>query len=369
MIDEAENYQIINGKKMRRGFTTGATAAAAATAAVKALCTGVAPKQILIIVNKNLKQSFKIEAISFFKDEVSCTIIKDAGDDPDVTNGLEIIACCKKISHGQDIKIFGGEGVGIVTRRGFKIEVGKPAINPVPLAMIEQNVRDVLKDYPNFGTINITISVPKGAEVAKKTFNPLLGIEGGISILGTTGIVEPMSQKAFIDSIKLVIDGRKEIDPKKIILSFGNYGIEFAKSLGVMPCDVVKCSNFIGEALDYIKYCNFKELIIIGHIGKLIKVAGGIMDTHSKIADCRMEILCAYSAIAGVKSTDCKKIMNCVTTEEALLLLRELKIEDEVVDEIAKRVLYHIKRRSDEKTNIKIIIFSDAWKVLKTYEP
>ena len=261
---------------MRYGFTTGSCAAAASKAAAYMLLTGKAKNKITIQTPKGIAYTADITDIKRSENEVSCAVIKDGGDDPDVTTGDYIYASvrilhsdtCALSKKKQDLAIInidGGDGVGRVTKPGLDQPVGNAAINHVPREMIEKEVREVCELLDFKGTLDITISVPKGKELAERTFNPRLGIVGGISILGTSGIVEPMSSQALIDLDRSV-----------------------------------KCSNFIGETIDMAADMGFKRMLLTGHIGKLIKVAGGIMNTHSREADCRIELLTAFAFKCGV---------------------------------------------------------------------
>ena len=363
-------YAVVAGKRMRKGYTTGACAAAAATAAAQLLLTGRATESIVISLGSDEKVLFQLHNVTWGEGKTTCSVIKDAGDDPDVTHGLEMVATCehKRKNSGRRVEIVGGEGIGVVTRRGLKRSVGEHAINPAPLAMIERNIRMALSAHEDWGVLRVTLSIPGGAAVAEKTFNPMLGIRGGLSILGTTGVVEPMSQKALVDSIKLSIDQRKAEDPDEIVLCPGNYGTSFAQSKGIPIEKVVKCSNFIGETLDYVQYSDFRRVKIIAHFGKLVKVAGGVMDTHSRVADCRMEILCAHSALEGVSKDVCEKIMDCVTTEEVLLNLRDVHMAESVIARVVDKAFYHIVRRMGPDRSITLWVFGEGWEVQRNHE-
>lgn len=282
---------------MRYGFTTGSCAAAASKAAAYMLLTGKAKNKITIQTPKGIAYTADITDIKRSENEVSCAVIKDGGDDPDVTTGAYIYASvrilhsdtsalCKKKQDLVIINIDGGDGVGRVTKPGLDQPVGNAAINHVPREMIEKEVREVCELLDFKGTLDITISVPKGNELAERTFNPRLGIVGGISILGTSGIVEPMSSQALIDTIRVELRQRYSLGYDYVAVAPGNYGLDFMKeSYGYDLDRSVKCSNFIGETIDMAADMGFKRMLLTGHIGKLIKVAGGIMNTHSREAD------------------------------------------------------------------------------------
>lgn len=353
------DYIVKSGKEIRFGWTTGSCATAAATAAATMLLDACFVNCVFITLPNNEKVAFQIEDISINNDSVTCCVTKDAGDDPDVTDGIKIYA--KATFSDSGVNILGGVGVGVVTAKGLKCEVGEPAINPVPKKMIIENVSNVLKKFNYNKGMNIEIFVPNGEEIAKKTFNSRLCILGGISILGTTGIVEPMSEKALVDTIKILIDKQYQEDKDNILISPGNYGREYCKKNINIDIDKgIKYSNFIGETLDYLVYKGYKMVLIVGHIGKLVKLAGGIMNTHSNVADCRMEIIASHSAINGASCELVGKIMNCITTDEAVLLLEQGGILEKVMASILKKIQFHINYRVREKLQAEIIIFSNS---------
>ena len=302
---------------MRNGFTTGSCAAAASKAAVYMLLTGKEKKSITIDTPKGISYNAEILDIKMSEKEVSCAVKKDSGDDPDVTNGALIYSTVSFADgDSQSVIIEGGKGVGKVTKPGLDRAVGEAAINTVPRQMIEKEVLDVCDLFDIKDSIKVVISVPEGEEIAKKTFNPKLGIEGGISIIGTSGIVEPMSTQAILDTIKIELKQRKELGFDYVAVSPGNYGLDFMRDTYGYDLDKsVKCSNFIGLTVDMAVELGFKDVLFVGHIGKLIKVAGGIMNTHSKEADCRMEIITALGIKHKVPVEILEKILECVTTE------------------------------------------------------
>jgi len=359
-----DDYIVSGNKRLRRGFTTGSCAVVAAKAATILLLSGESVKKI----HFNTKYGSSL-LLDVFTDDyacdkyASCFAIKDAGDDPDVTNGIKIVATVSKIDTG--IQIDGGKGVGRVTKTGLKIPVGDAAINPTPLNMIETEVTSVIKTYQYTGGLKIIISVPNGEEIAKKTMNERLGIINGISILGTTGIVEPMSEKAIIDTIKTEIDVHVSEGRNILIMTPGNYGRDFAKDiLNININDAVKCSNFIGEALDYAIYSGVKEMLLIGHAGKLIKLAGGIMNTHSSIADCRMEIIASHCAMAGVSAENIIKIMSCITVDATIEIIRKMEIYDQILCSLERKINFHIKQQTKGCMVVKYIIFTQKYGVL-----
>lgn len=354
-----DDFIVKNGKKLKIGYTTGTCASVAAKAAVSMLVLGDIVEKIEYSIKTNHKFSIDIHDIQINKDEVVCSVIKISGDDPDVTNGIKIFAKARKIEEG--IIIDGGIGIGRVTKSGLKVKVGEAAINPEPRAYIIEAIRSVLDKSDYNGGVEVIIFSPEGEERAKKTYNERLGIIGGISILGTTGVVEPMSEKAIIETIKLEINKYK--GEKKLLLTVGNYGKSFVENkLGLK--DGVKCSNFIGEALDYAGYIGFEDILLVGHAGKLIKLAGGIMNTHSRIADCRIEILAAHAAMAGLKQDTILKIMNSITVEEAFSIISCFKQKDIILNSISQNIRKHLELRLAGKSKINFILFLNDNKLL-----
>jgi cobalt-precorrin-5B (C1)-methyltransferase len=360
-------YIVKSGKKLRLGYTTGTCAAAATKASALMLLNSIKISTIELVLPNGEKITLEVKDVIMLDNAVSCCIIKDAGDDPDVTDGIKIYSKVKMTKN--EIVINGGIGVGKVTKPGLPCKVGQAAINPVPRRMIEQELHNISKQYDYQGGFEVEVFVPEGEEVAKKTFNARLGIYGGISILGTTGIVEPMSETAIIDTIKLEIDSRKENAQKILLMSPGNYGLDFTKDfLGLDIDSAVKISNFIGEAFDYALYKGFNKILLIGHVGKLVKIAAGVMNTHSKIADCRNEIFAAHSALAGAKKEVIENIMNTTNTDEIHRILAEENLSDAVYESILKKIEFNIDYRLMNKVQVGIVIFSNTNGILMKSE-
>ena len=234
------------------------------------------------------------EAVQRNADAVSCAVVKDSGDDPDITNGMEIRARVEMLPEEGEIVFLAGEGVGIITEPGLKIPVGEPAINPVPRQMIEEAVRSVYGSRAG----KVWISIPGGRELARKTFNPRLGIRDGLSVLGTTGIVRPMSLEALRDSMYTELRMRVIQKKDPILFTFGNQGEKAMETICPGVC-IVQVSNEIGFMLDSALDLGVKHLIIGGHPGKLCKIAAGVMQTHSHTADARREAIVAHLAFMG----------------------------------------------------------------------
>ena len=348
---------------MRYGFTTGSCAAAAAKAAAYMLLTGMVKDEITIETPKGILYHAKILDISRGETEVSCAVEKDGGDDPDITTGVWIYA---KVSYEEEanpkLRIEGGAGVGRVTRRGLDQPVGNAAINRVPREMIEKEVEEVCRIADYTGGLRIEISVPEGEQLAAHTFNPRLGIVGGISILGTSGIVEPMSSQALLDTIRIELRQRREEGFDYVAVSPGNYGLDFMKkTYGYDLNRSVKCSNFIGAAIDMAVEAGFQRMLLTGHIGKLIKVAGGIMNTHSREADCRMELLAAFAIREQMDPRHVCKILECVTTQEAIPVLEESGKLQAVMNRVADRICYYTENRAGGKMQIDCIVYDNVF--------
>lgn len=353
---------------MRYGFTTGSCAAAAAKAAAYMLLSGRQKNTITIETPKGIPYTAEILEITRGEKAVQCAVRKDGGDDPDITSGALIYAEVSLTDHTRmqatdtRIHIDGGIGVGRVTKPGLDQPVGNAAINHVPREMIAKEVLEVcdLMDYK--GNLQVIISVPEGEAIAKQTFNPRLGIVGGISILGTSGIVEPMSNQALLDTIRVELNQRRAEGFDYIAVAPGNYGLDFMKKAYGYDLDKsVKCSNFIGVTIDMAVECGFTRMLLTGHIGKLIKVAGGIMNTHSKEADCRMELLSAFAIHEGAGADVAAKILDCVATEEAVRLLREAGKQQEVLDYAMERIMFYLNKRAGGRMQIDCIMYDNTF--------
>ncbi len=352
-----EKYIYKDGKNMRYGYTTGSCATAAAKGAARMLVSQQKVEVVRIRTLKGWDLDLKLEDIIFTENFAQCSIRKDSGDDPDSTDGIKIFAKVEK-TEKQEIELTGGKGIGRGTKRGLAIEPGNYAINPTPRKTIQQAVREEIPE--NLG-VKVTIFCPKGIEVAKKTFNSQLGIQGGISILGTTGIIEPMSEEAFKDSLAIEISVKRAEGIKKLILSPGNYGRDFSKSIGLDSKYLVKTSNFIGFMLDKAEEYQIEQILWVGHIGKMIKVAAGIFHTYSRMADARMETLAAYAALLEAPHSLIQKIMGSITTEESIEYIKGWEKEKELFDLIAKKVSDRCRRRLRSPIQLGTILFSQKY--------
>ena len=368
-------------KELKYGFTTGSCAAAAAKAAAYMLLSGNKKEYIEIETPKGIVFNAEILEIERSEDNVKCAVRKDGGDDPDVTTGLLIFAEARfheGVSESfERVYIYGGEGIGIVTKPGLDQPVGNHAINSVPREMIRKEVGEVLElwgsgcdSVSDEGlSLDVIISAPGGEETAKKTFNPRLGIEGGISIIGTTGIVEPMSVEALIDTIKVELRQKRAEGDELISVAPGAYGLKFMADEYDFDLDKsVKCSNYIGACCDEIARLGFKKMLLVGHAGKLVKIAGGIMNTHSHEADSRMEIIAASALKEGASKETLLKILDSNTTEEAFGYLDEDELLEKVSARIVNRIVYYLDKRLMGEVETQCIMFVNEKGLLgKTY--
>ena len=357
-----------NQTKLRTGYTTGSCAAAAAKAAAHMLVSGEVIGEVSLMTPADIRLYLEVEDIVKENNYVSCAIRKDSGDDPDVTNGIRVYA---RVTFAQDdvvkskVILEAGEGIGRVTQKGLEQSIGDPAINLVPRRMIREAVEEELQKAGTDRRVRVKIWVPNGAEIAKKTFNPKLGIEGGISILGTTGIVEPMSEKALTDTIFVEMKVRKENGMDYCYVVPGNYGSDFLHdTLGYQEDAAVKCSNYVGEVIDDAVRLQMKGILMVGHIGKFVKLAAGIMNTHSRQADGRMEILAAHAAIAGGSRELISQLMECITTTAALELLEKEGILKEVMSTVMVKIEEHLKHRAGDGLEIGAVMFSKEMGIL-----
>lgn len=353
-IDEKNN-------KLRYGYTTGSCAAAAAQAAARMLLTGEKVEEVALETPKGILLHLLIEDIRMNTDEVICAVRKDGGDDPDVTHGILVYARVKK-SFGKEVSIDGGIGVGRVTRQGLSQPPGAAAINDTPRKMIRENVEAVCKEYGFDGGMDVLIEIPAGVELAKKTFNPRLGIEGGISVLGTSGIVVPMSEAALVASIKLEMQMLVKAGAEYLVITPGNYGQVFSENqIQVDLTYSMKCSNYVGETLDMAREMGVKGILFIAHIGKFIKTAGGIMNTHSRNADSRAELMAANALRAGAGYETVMKILNSITTEESVDILIKDHMLEKTMQQIEEKVDYYLNKRSGENLQVGAILFSNVY--------
>ena len=371
-----------NEQGLRFGYTTGSCATAAAAAAAQMLLCGDEVSTVDFMTPKGIKLQLDIEHITREENRVRCGVKKDAGDDPDITDGIYIYAVAE-ISDEPGVQIEGGIGVGRVTRPGLDQPVGASAVNHVPREMITREVSRVMEHARYDGGIRITIEIPEGVSLAAKTFNPRLGIEGGISVLGTSGIVEPMSEEALKATIRAELSVRRAEGHQDVVLVPGNYGLDFLRERAMsrdnlqngsasLNCELqedhnidvnsaVKCSNFIGDAIDMAAALGFTEVLLVGHIGKLIKLSGGIFNTHSRQADARIDLLVSAGVRADVPQEVLKLLFDAVTTEDALRILDEHHMLRPVMDAVKERVDDYLRQRAGGRLRIRAILFSNVY--------
>ncbi len=354
-----------SGRRLLRcGYTTGTCAALAASAAARLLLMGEAPETVRLVTPRGTVAAVAPEYCRLDGDAAVCAVRKDAGDDPDATDGCLVCAAVRKTASG--VAIDGGEGVGRVTKPGLDQPVGAAAINTVPRRMIADEVRAVCEEARYDGGVSVVISVPEGAALAKKTFNPMLGIEGGISILGTSGVVEPMSERAIVDTVETELRQKRAEGASRVVLTPGNYGADFLSASGLVPAAIpcVKYSNFLGDALDLAAAQGFADALLVGHIGKLVKLAGGIMNTHSKYADCRAELFCAHAALCGADAAVCKKLMDAAATDACMAVLDEAGLRARVLESLFAAMQRQLDRRVGDALRVGAVLFSNEYGLL-----
>ena len=357
------DYKIRSGNRLLRcGITTGSCAALAATAATELLLTGTAPECVSLVTPKGIRIEVCPDECRQDGETVFASVRKDAGDDPDITDGITVAASVRKIPKG--IVVDGGFGIGRVTRPGLDQPVGAAAINSIPRKMITSAAEAVCAEAGYADGLEIILTIPKGKALAEKTFNPMLGIEGGISVLGTSGIVEPMSTQALLDTITLEARQIAALHGlERLIMVPGNYGMDFLASrfpqLSAVPR--LKCSNYIGDALDIAALEGFREVLLIGHVGKLVKLAGGIMNTHSGNADCRRELFCAHAALCGADQVLCRQLMEQVSSDGCLSVLEQAGLRTAVMGSLLSAVQDHLNRRASGRFAVGAVLFSNEF--------
>lgn len=356
-----EHYIRSGRRLLRCGYTTGTCAALGAAGAARLLLTGRAPESVGLRTPKGIVVEVAPRFCRATADGAECAIVKDGGDDVDATTGLPVIATVTLCPDApRTVIINGGAGVGRVTKPGLDQPVGAAAINHVPRQMITEALLREADAVGYGGGFAVVISIDGGAEAARRTFNPHIGVDGGLSVLGTSGIVEPMSQQALLDTLQLEIH-QAALKSKRLILAPGNYGLDYLAShlpeLREIP--IVKISNFVGEALDMAAAEQLGELLLVGHVGKLVKLAGGIMNTHSKQADCRTELFCAHAAICGADATTCRALLDAATTDACLDILAEAGLKAPVMASLLDAVQAHLDRRAAGAFEVGAVLFSN----------
>ena len=361
-----EHYVRSGQKLLRCGYTTGTCAALGAAGAARLLLTGREPETVALRTPKGIVVEVAPLWCRSTDTGAACAIRKDGGDDVDVTTGLPVVASVVLEPDAPGVRIFGGEGVGRVTKPGLDQPVGEAAINHVPRQMIAEALEREAENAAYTGGFAVTISIEGGAETAKRTFNPHIGVEGGLSILGTSGIVEPMSQQAILDTIQLEMNqaalrAKNAPGPRRLVLAPGNYGLDYLA--GALPqfdrFPVVKTSNFIGDTLDMAATAKFEEVLLVGHVGKLCKLAAGVMNTHSHTADGRAEVFCAHAALCGAAHEVCAALMDAATTDACLDILDGAQLRAPVLESILAAIQMHLDRRAGGAFRVGAVLFSN----------
>ena len=356
-----EHYVRSGQKLLRCGYTTGTCAALGAAGAARLLLTGHAPESVGLRTPKGIVVEVAPQFCRLTADGAACAIVKDGGDDIDATTGLPVIAAVTLLPDApRTVTIDGGAGVGRVTKPGLDQPVGAAAINRVPRQMITEALLREADAVGYGGGFAVVISIEGGEAAAKRTFNPHLGVEGGLSVLGTSGIVEPMSQQALLDTLQIEIH-QAALKSRRLILAPGNYGLDYLATnypaLHEIP--IVKISNFIGEALDMAAAEHFAEVLLVGHVGKLVKLAGGIMNTHSRCADCRTELFCAHAALCGADAATCRALMDAATTDACLDILDAAQLREPVMASLLTAIQLHLDRRAAGAFKVGAVLFSN----------
>lgn len=359
-----ELYIPVGRQKLRCGYTTGTCAAAAAAGAAARLLTGETLPAVRIITPAGVAVEAELLQHAAGEGWAACAVRKDGGDDPDVTDGALIFARVER-TDTPGIVIDGGEGVGRVTLPGLDQPVGAAAINSTPRRMIAEQLESAAAKVGYTGGLRVVISVPEGEALARRTFNPRLGIVGGISILGTSGIVKPMSEAALLDSLYLEMDQRRAAGTEDLLLTPGNYGESFAREvLGLNLDRWCMCSNYLGAAIDHAAGAGFRSVLVVGHLGKLIKAAAGCMNTHSKTADARRETLTAHAALAGADGALLRALFDSPTTDAGVELLKQAGLLEPVMASIGEALDGQLKRRAGEGLTIEAFFFSNQYGIL-----
>ncbi len=359
-----EYYIPVGRGRLRCGYTTGTCAAAAARGAAEALLTGRRPPAVEVDTPAGVRVAAGLLDWSAGPDWAECAVEKDGGDDPDVTDGLRIYVRVSRRPDGL-LTVEGGPGVGRVTRPGLDQPPGAAAINSVPRRMLLEQLETARRAAGVSCGLAAVVSAPGGAALAAKTFNPRLGIVGGISILGTSGIVRPMSEQALVDSIDLELEMARAAGEEDLLVAPGNYGLDYARgTLGLDPDRAVSCSNYLGAAIDRAAGLGFRSFLLVGHLGKLAKVAGGAMNTHSHTADGRRETLAAHTALCGGDRALVRGVFEAAATDAALELLAPAGLLRPVMDSLTQALYENLKNRAGEGMDIQAVVFSNRFGLL-----
>ena len=351
------NVEKTDKKKLKTGFTTGTSATAAAKGAILAIINQSKIENVEVKLPKGNLMKIPLHFCEYQKDQGRCSVIKDGGDDPDVTHGAEIIVDLSFTDKKNEIEIDGGEGVGIVTKPGLGLEINKPAINPVPKKMITENLREIANELLLTKGIRVVISVPKGRELGPKTDNPRIGILHGISILGTSGIVIPFSTASYAASIRQNLDVSIAMGNETVVLTTGGRSEDFARKIIDLPDHCfVQMGDFSGYTIQQCAKKNIKKAYVVGFIGKLAKMAAGVKQTHVKGSKINMEFLSKIARNCGAKDEVIQSILKANTARHVSEIIKENEITG-FFDNICDETFNHMKKLSEDKIVLEVILF------------
>lgn len=358
-------------KQLKGGYTTGACLAAGAKAGAMIMQGEDPGDRVDIVALDGTPLQIPIASVELLAHGVKVEIIKDAGDDPDITNGTSVFITFSFLTQEQLQPVYGqsilykqilfeaGQGIGHATKPGLSLAVGEPAINPGPRHLVYNSIKDIIGDKACL----VRVDIPAGTELATKTLNPVLGIEGGISVIGTTGVLRPMSEEAFKNSLVPQIEVAKAAGFTTQIFVPGKIGERIATSWGLPTEAMVQTSNFIGFMLEAGADHGLERILLFGHIGKLAKVAAGVFHTHNRVGDARLEVLAAYSAAKGMPAEGVQRILQAVTTEEALPVIEEYGLQS-VYQVIAARASYRAERLLFNRLQVGTVLVTLQGKLL-----
>ena len=347
--------------ELRSGYTTGACAAAGVKAAFL-FHAGEDWREVSLTALDGTPLMIPVKNVIHTVDGICAEVVKFSGDDPDITNGVSVFTTVQMRDGVPGIEFRAGEGVGTVTKRGMSLPVGEPSINKGPRELIRQVVAE-MTGQDNFGAV-VTISIPAGTELAKKTLNPVLGIEGGISVIGTTGVLRPMSEEAFKDSLVPQIDVALAAGEDCLVFVPGKIGERIALAWGIPKSAIIETSNFIGFMLDRSVERKVKNILILGHTGKLVKIAAGVFHTHNRMADARLETLAAYAAAEGLGIENVRAVLAANTTEDAMEIIAASGLMESVCRVIAERVHIRAERYLFGKVRVGAVMVNFAGDLL-----
>lgn len=354
-------------QKLRTGFTTGTCATGAAKAALVSIITKKKVESIEVLLPKDKRITINVASCRFDNNTARCSVIKDGGDDPDVTHGAEIIADLQITDHSGQIEIDGGMGVGRVTKPGLGLQIGSAAINPTPKKMLIQNLTEIGKEILQKNGIRVIVSVPKGVEIAPKTDNPRLGIMGGISILGTTGIVVPYSTASFAASIRQSLDVTIAMGDSTVVLTTGGRSEDYArKEISLPDHCFVQMGDFSGYTIQQCTKKSIKTAHVAGFVGKLTKIAMGVKQTHVKGSKVDMDFLADLAKDCNANNKTIDEIKKANTARHVQEIIIENKIDGFFVA-LCKRAYDQMRMHSENKVELKVILFDFDGSILGRY--